>query len=336
MSDSSIQRGSLQKKINAWMLSRQPRTDKQQLTHRNVYILPSRAGLFFVVTMGLLLIASINYQLNLGYALTFLLSGSALVSMHLTHATLRGLTLYLRPVKPTFVKQKALLQATLEDSEGRKPRDRYGIGLRLKGSPKASLSWIDIPAQAKTTIDLFFIPHHRGWQDIPDWIAETHFPLGFFRAWSIWRPMGKVLVYPEPESSAPNLPRSAHFHRENALVSSPLHHIEGHGEPDGVRLYRPGDSMKHIVWKKSAKALAGSAELITRDTHHPNASSLCLNWSDCAGLSVEARLSRLTAWVLMADEIGQPYGLKFPGFELPCGSGDAHRQQALQALALWS
>ena len=42
-----------------------------------------------------LLLASINYQLNLGYVLTFLLAGSGVVSMHLTHATLRGLTLRL-------------------------------------------------------------------------------------------------------------------------------------------------------------------------------------------------------------------------------------------------
>jgi hypothetical protein len=52
----------------------------------------------FALTLLLMLLASINYQLNLGYALTFLLAGSGLVSMHLTHGTLRGLTLHLRPV----------------------------------------------------------------------------------------------------------------------------------------------------------------------------------------------------------------------------------------------
>ena len=30
-------------------------------------------------------VASINYQLNLGYVLTFLLAGSGVVSMHVTH-----------------------------------------------------------------------------------------------------------------------------------------------------------------------------------------------------------------------------------------------------------
>ena len=52
----------------------------------------------FALTLVVLLLASINYQLNLGYVLTFLLAGSGVVSMHVTHGTLRGLTLHLRPV----------------------------------------------------------------------------------------------------------------------------------------------------------------------------------------------------------------------------------------------
>ncbi|MFN9709728.1 MAG: DUF58 domain-containing protein [Burkholderiales bacterium] len=337
MNHPSIQRESLQKKINAWMLSRQPRTDKQRLTHRNVYILPTRPGLFFVFTMGLLLIASINYQLNLGYALTFLLSGSALVSMHLTHSTLRGLMLHLRPVAPTFAKQKALLQAMLEDSGGRTPRDRYGIGLRLKGSSKESVSWIDILAHEQTVVDLFFIPQERGWQDIPAWVAETQFPLGLFRAWTIWRPKAKVLVYPEPESSAPVLPPVGPLPGVNTPTLAAKAQSQGQSEPDGIRAYQPGDPIRHILWKKSAKALASGAELVSREAGSTGSSSvLWLDWYECDGLSAEARLSRLTAWVLMADQMGRRYGLRLPHFELPAGSGDAHRQQALQALALWS
>ena len=46
-------------------------------------------------TLLVLLVASINYQLNLGYLLTFLLAGSAVVGMHVCHGTLRGMTLHL-------------------------------------------------------------------------------------------------------------------------------------------------------------------------------------------------------------------------------------------------
>jgi hypothetical protein len=82
-------------RLRRWWLSRLPLTDRWTLGQRNVYILPTRAGLTFAATLIVMLLAALNYQLNLGYALTFLLAGAGLVSMHTTHGALRGLTLHL-------------------------------------------------------------------------------------------------------------------------------------------------------------------------------------------------------------------------------------------------
>ena len=60
-----------------WRLRLRP-TDTQVLTQRNVYIVPTGAGLMWGLTIVVLLIASINYSLSLGSALPFLLAGSAL------------------------------------------------------------------------------------------------------------------------------------------------------------------------------------------------------------------------------------------------------------------
>ena len=83
-------------RLRAWWQSRLPLTDTLLLTQRNVYILPTRAGWMLAVTLLVLLVGSINYQLNLGYLLTFLLAGSAVAGMHMCHGTLRGLTLHLQ------------------------------------------------------------------------------------------------------------------------------------------------------------------------------------------------------------------------------------------------
>jgi hypothetical protein len=72
-------------------VARGRRSDTLELTQRNVYIVPTRAGWMLGATLLVLLVASINYQLNLGYLLTFLLAGSVAVGMHVCHATLRGL-----------------------------------------------------------------------------------------------------------------------------------------------------------------------------------------------------------------------------------------------------
>jgi len=51
------------------------------LGHRRVYILPTRLGWMFGATLGILLVGSINYALQLGFALTFLLAGMGLAGM---------------------------------------------------------------------------------------------------------------------------------------------------------------------------------------------------------------------------------------------------------------
>ena len=48
----------------------------------------------------------------------------------------------------------------------------------------------------------------------------------------------------------------------------------------------------------------------------------------------EHKLSRLCAWVLMADKQQLDYGLRLPLREIKPGSGEAHKRQCLEALAL--
>jgi uncharacterized protein (DUF58 family) len=97
-----------------------------------------------------------------------------------------------------------------------------------------------------------------------------------------------------------------------------------------VRAYRRGDPLKLVVWKKAAK----SQELVSRDTLQAQRHEL---WLDVAQLGLadpEARLSRLAAWVLQADKLGQDYGLRLPGQQIQPGAGEAHKRRCLEALAL--
>ncbi|MEO6564474.1 MAG: hypothetical protein ABIO63_00415, partial [Casimicrobiaceae bacterium] len=54
-----------------------------------------------------------------------------------------------------------------------------------------------------------------------------------------------------------------------------------------------------------------------------------------ATLDAEARLSRLTAWVLAAERAARPFALALPGVMLPPQQGRDHRRAALTALALF-
>ena len=315
----------LRGRLDRWWQARHTPRDTILLTQRNVYILPTRPGFMLAATLLVLLVASINYQLNLGYLLTFLLAGSAVVGMHVCHATLRGLTLQLIAPEPNFMGASATFDVKIS-SQRRTPR--HGIGLSVMGDPK--WSWTDVPAQGSSKLQLGWRAPRRGRVSLPTLTAETRFPMGTFRVWTVWRPASQLLVYPRPENPAPPLP--AGTPQQGGVAAAQPH---GSGEFDGVRAYRRGDPLKSIVWKKAAKAMAmGSGDLVSRDAQQSQGFEL---WLDLAatGLSQrEASLSRLCAWVLLADKSSLVYGLRLPGLDIAPSSGEAHKRQCLEALAL--
>jgi uncharacterized protein (DUF58 family) len=302
-----------------------PLTDTWQLGQRNIYILPTRAGLTYAATLVVMLLAAINYQLNLGYALAFMLTGAALVSMHITHSNLRGLTLHLRPVEPHHVGQTAALEVVLTNPG----RRRHGLALMFedRGLHGKASAWCDVAAGGQTRATLSFLPRQRGWHDTPTLVLATVFPFGLFRAWTIWRPAARVLAWPQPEDPPQALPAAV------SRSGGERDARRGTGsELDGVRPWRRGDSMRQVAWKKVAR----SGELVSRETAGSAALELWLDWSQTPGRDTEQRLSRLTAWVLMASREGVDVGLRLPQVTLPLGQGDAHRMAALRALAEFS
>jgi uncharacterized protein (DUF58 family) len=293
------------------------------LTQRNVYILPTRPGFMLALTLLVLLIGSINYQLNLGYLLTFLLAGSAIVGMHVCHATLRGLTMNLQPPPPQFAGASATLSVVLANN---RRSTRHGIGLAvLDAKHEDHWAWTDVPAEGSCTVQVAFRPERRGLHRVPALTAETRFPLGTFRVWTVWRPAAQVLVYPPPEAHPPPLPPG-----EPRAGGPTTTRVQNSGEFEGVRAYRRGDPMKLVVWKKAAK----SQELVSRDTLQAQHQELWLDFTQVGLSDVDARLSRLAAWVLQADKLGLDYGLRLPGIEVPPGAGEAHKRRCLEALAL--
>lgn len=319
-------------RLHAWIESRLPLSDSHVLRQRNIYIVPTGAGWFFALLLLVLLVASINYQLSLGYALTFLLAGSALVSMHLTHGALRGLQLQLRTAGPVFAGESAAF-AVMVDNPGA-ARHGIGVGLRRAAAGEA-LSWIDVPAGAQSTATLRFTPAHRGWHAVPALRVETRYPFGLFRAWSVWRPAARVLAWPRPEQPAPPLPEDGTSAAEGTVGRS----LQTAGEFEGLRPWRRGDSLRQIAWKKVARtAQAGDASLVSRDTQRPAAQTLWLDWQATRTPTgdTESRLSRLAAWVVRADQEGTACGLRLPGVEFTPAHGEPHRRALLEALALWS
>ena len=265
---------------------------------------------------------------RLGLAVQTVSAQVRLLEQSLGHALFkpagRGLAL-------TDAGQAALLDLRLS-SERKTPRHGIGLGVLADGGlAHTHLGWADVAAQGSTPVQVAWAPPRRGVHPLPALTAVTLYPLGTFRVWTVWRPAAELLVYPAPEAHPPPLPpgqpQPGHT-RQSARV-------QASGEFDGVRAYRRGDPQKNIVWKKAAQAFAaGRDDLVSRDALSTQRQQLWLDFAQTGTHEVEARLSRLTAWVLMADRLGLDYGLRLPGREMAPDQGPVHKARCLEALAL--
>ena len=84
------------------------------------------------------------------------------------------------------------------------------------------------------------------------------------------------------------------------------------------------------------KSVARGGPWRTKEFDGSAARHVQLHWNDLpAGMGLEARLARLTRWILEADSAGIDYGLSLPGTDIPPGRGAAHRHTCLSHLALF-
>ena len=290
------------------------------LVQKRVYILPTRAGLAFAVALAVMLIGSINYNLSLGYILTFLLGSMALVAILHTFRNLVHLRVTPGRVDPVFAGETAWFELFLEN---RSAYERCSIALWHEGKPTRC----DVASQRGTTLSVPIAAQKRGWLMPGRITVDTRFPVGLLRAWSYVRPDVRCLVYPTPDDSPMPLPDPAGGSGEKRVT--------GGGSDDfaGLRAYQAGDSPRHIHWKAAARGQG----LQTKVFSGRAAAELWLDWSTLpANMGLEAKLSRLTHWVLAADRDGLRYGLRLPGVALVPEAGEAHRLACLRELALYA
>lgn len=310
-----------------WLARRQAPSDALTLTQRNLYIVPTRAGWGYLAMLAVLLVAAINEQLNLGYALTFLLAGAGLASLWATHRNLLGLGLHLLAPAPVVAGDAAPLRVALHGSGPA----RWAVAVQPHGSATADAGWADVAPGAHAELQLALPMPTRGHQPLPLLRVESRFPLGLFVCWTLWQPAARIWVYPRPEATPPALPRSAEAAPPPAVAAAWT--ATPSEELDDLRPYRLGDPLAQVLWKQAARR--PDAPLWVR-AHGGAGQAVCwLDWQATAGLATEARIARLAAWVDAASEAGLRLGLRLPGVLLPPERGEAQRHAALQALAGW-
>ncbi len=331
-------------RIADWITGRHgPEAGDITLDRHRVYILPTSPGLAFGVVTLILLVGSINYMLQLGYLLTFLVASMAIVGMHHTHSNLAQIILRGVQVEPVYAGDVAAFEINVTNPT---TVDRFALRFSFAQASEPGLffsRWfsrsfapsarqrerpivtIELPARGLRTVSVPLPAPIRGRLRAPRMTIETRYPFGMWRAWAYLTPALIAMVYPAPEFDAPPLPvTGAGFGDTVGMASS--------GDDfAGVRPYQPGDAPKMIAWKLAAR----SDDLSVKQFEAAGSGELMLDYDELPDvLGIEGRLSRLTRWVLDADASHMRYGVKLPDAMIFIGSGAAHREHCLTALAV--
>lgn len=309
----------LRQSVSDWIFrAASPEAPPVTLVQRRIFILPTRQGYVFALTVLLLLLGSINYTLSLGFVLTFLLASMAGVAMLHTWRNLAHLRLRPGRCEPVFAGDVARFGVTVESPA----LTRFSIGVRRRGEEPV---YADVAVGEPAAVALPFQTRQRGLERAGRLEIFTRYPLGLFHAWSYVEFDLQVIVYPHPDPAAGSPPQGAGDAAEEGIP------IAGDDEFHMLRAYRAGDPPRQIAWK----ALAREQELLTKEFSATGSSELWLDWDDVPRPDTESRLSVLTHWVLQAEEFGQAYGLRLPGQRIAPDRGAGHRARCLEALALF-
>jgi uncharacterized protein (DUF58 family) len=317
---------SLRQKFRNWAFSRTTETGTVTLTQRRIFIIPSKQGLTLCFVLVLMLLGDINYNLSLGYVLTFLLTMMAVMSMLHAFRNLAHLKIRAGRAEPVFSGETARFIFHFNNVS---KLSRYQLCLVQTGDS----FWknlniphqFDAPAEQDTEVSFPLSATQRGWLQTGRLTLYTEFPLGLFYAWTYLQFDTRCLVYPRPLRDAP-LPSGS------SPDGTGKRSAAGDEDFAGLRKYSPGDALPRIAWK----AYAHERGLQVKQFSTPLGEELWLDFSDAPDRNEEEKLARMTRWVLDAEAQGLRYGLHLPDGELPSNNGIAHRDECLRRIALFN
>lgn len=309
-------------------MGRMPTTsDCVELIQQRIYLLPTGRGLFLIVTAILLLLVGVNYQLSLAYVVAFLLAGLMQAALLASYRNLSGLQVRSGRSPRTRPGETLSFPVTVTSPD----RTRAGIrltavlrGVRTVIGPMTATADAVTPTPIATPI-----PEHggtRGVVPLGRMTVESRAPYGLVRAWSYVHFDWIGIVEPAPESPAPPLPLSAGD--DDGRNARAVMHVAH--DPDSLREYVAGDSLKRVAWKQVAK----SGRWYTRTGDSGVRQEIDLNWQATQLADTEARLSRMAAWVVRADNEGCAYTLGLPNGHLDMADGAQQYADAMLLLAV--
>lgn len=307
----------LGRRIDYWIDKRTNKKSKSFLINRkNIYILPTKAGWLFLLTLIAILSGAINYNNSMAYLLCFFLTSLGFIAMLQTHQNLNKININAMHSLPSYCGKSIDFIFNLSCTSNQR---HYAINT---GTNPEVLS-VSENSQPK-----FFITQKaikRGQQNPDRFKVSTEFPIGLFYAWTQVKINNPVIVYPKPIISNTEITEFLSGDNLNKQLT-------GDDDYAGIRDFKKGDNPKRLAWK----AIAKTGKLYTKEFSTESGDYLMFDFDKLDQTSnTEEKLSLLCGLIIAASEQKLNYGLRLAEKIISPDHGDLHKHNCLTLLALY-
>jgi uncharacterized protein (DUF58 family) len=289
------------------------------LNARQIYILPSRWSIFYILMLLALLIGAINYTLSLAYFVTFLLASLANVAILHTWRNLAYLEISAINNSAVFAGDITHVNIKIREI---KNRTRYVI---FSGFANNIAITNTIKANESCTYSIPLMTSKRGSLPLPKLKVYTTFPLNLFHAWAVVELNFNFIVYPKPSDT--QRPISSTIDPDNAGSKTAN---TSNDDFIGHKTYQIGDLPSKVDWKASSRGIGMFSKQYAGEANE----TILFHWAQTKG-DKETRISQLTRSVIDAHAARQMYGLYLNDqVKFTPDNSVAHYHSCLKALAL--
>jgi uncharacterized protein (DUF58 family) len=284
-----------------------------------VWVVPNGRTIGLFAVLVAMCYAGASQGNGAAYLLCFLLTSLTVVSFVHAWANLQGLEVSIESIAPVFVGEEVIVRAIVKNREG---RARFGLRVfAVRG--ERPLEPCTVKAGATARLDFRFIAKKRGHYQRVEMEITSDYPLGFLTARQFVTLRHEYDIYPAPRGALP-------WPRSYAPTRQPRDGVLHEGDDfGGTRLWRHGESQRHIDWKAAAR----TPILLTKQWTGEVDDILRFEWDSLPGAETEARLGQIAKWIVSAEHSYESYALRLPAQNLGPARGESHYHQCLRALA---
>ena len=321
MSDTkSSVRSRLNAYINAWFnkqLKKRKHSAKTiKLSHKNIYILPSKFGLAYLLVNLLVYVLGINYQNNLVIMFSYLMLSFLLVNFIVAFINLYNLTITLSHTNAGYQHTGYQAQFHLSNRDGT-------TSLEIQGENIKNL-FVDGIGEEFIKLDVAVNEAMRGAHRLPRIKLLSRYPFGLVTTWSYFVSEAMTYIYPTPLAFSFHQVSQAELESDNDNNKTTF----ASENYQGVRPYIEGDKVNRISWKHYAKHQV----LATKDFTSGSSSEYEFSLNIVPG-NLEQKLQHLSYLITHAENESLQYSLVLPNSKIELNNGMHHMTQCLERLS---